>query len=72
MSFLDEAVKAYNETPHSTLHGETPADVLHSPEATFMLMQDNARKMQHNANLLRDRKADCRRRARSEPRGPRP
>jgi len=57
VSFLDEAVKAYNETPHSTLHGETPSDVLQSPEATFMLMQDNARKMQHNANLLRDRKA---------------
>ena len=57
VNFLDDAVKAYNETPHSTLHGETPADVLQSPEATFMLMQDNARKMEHNAKLLRDRRA---------------
>ena len=60
VSFLDDAVKALNETPHSTLHGESPADVLQSPEVTFMLMQDNARKFQHNAQLLRDRTAKLR------------
>ena len=57
VSFLDDAVKADNETPHSTLHGEAPADVLASPDAVFMLMQDNARKLEHNARLLKERKA---------------
>ena len=53
IDFLDAAVKAVNDTPkNEVLHGEAPSAVLDSPEAVFMLMQDNARQMHYNAKLL--------------------
>ena len=57
VNFLEAAVSAVNETPKpEVLHGEAPNTVLKSPEATFMLLQDSARKFQHNQKLLETRK----------------
>ena len=57
VTFLEAAVPAVNETPKpEVLHGEAPSTVLKPPEATFMLLQDNARKFQHNQKLLETRK----------------
>jgi hypothetical protein len=54
---LAQAVKAINNTPKEVLHHEAPADVLDNPEVSFMLLQDNARALRHNAELLKTRTA---------------
>jgi hypothetical protein len=54
---LQPAVQAVNKTPKDVLHHEAPADVLESDDVTFMLLQDNARKITHNVKLLETRKA---------------
>ena len=49
---LQAAVKALNATPKpAVLHGAAPADVRKDHEATFMLMQDQARAIQHNKRI---------------------
>ena len=46
---LQAAVKALNDTPKpDVLHGAAPQEVREDPEVTFMLMQDQARAIQHN------------------------
>ena len=54
---LGKAVKAINDTPKPVLHHEAPSEVLDNPEVSFMLLQDNARALRHNAQLLQSRKA---------------
>ena len=51
---LKDAVEAYNETYHSAVH-DAPGDVRGSPVVTFMNMQDNAEKLDHNQRLLERR-----------------
>jgi len=48
---LPRATAAYNKTPKGPLHGAAPKDVRDEPEVQFMLLQDNARKLQHNEQL---------------------
>ncbi len=46
---LQAAVKALNATPKpAVLHGAAPAEVSRDPEVKFMLLQDQARAIQHN------------------------
>ena len=47
---LQPAVAGYNKTYNSAIH-ESPEELLESKEATFMVMQDNARKLEHNKQL---------------------
>ena len=50
--------RAYNSTPHQTLHNEPPKEINSTnPIANFMVTQDNAQKLQHNVDVLRIRKA---------------
>jgi len=53
---LGKAVDAVNDTPKEVLHHESPAEVSTNPEVKFMLLQDNASKIRHNAALLNTRK----------------
>ena len=53
---LGKAVNAVNDTPKEMLHHESPAEVSSNPEVKFMLLQDNASKIRHNAALLNTRK----------------
>jgi hypothetical protein len=53
---LGKAVDAINDTPKEVLHHESPAEVSTNPEVKFMLLQDNASKIRHNAELLNTRK----------------
>ena len=48
---LPRATKACNETPKGPLHGDAPKEVRGDPEVKFMLLQDNARKFQHDEKL---------------------
>jgi len=48
---LPRATAAYNKTPKAPLHGAAPMEVRDEPEVKFMLLQDNARKLQHNEQL---------------------
>ena len=49
---LQAAVKALVDTPKpAVLHGAAPAEVKSDPEVTFMLMQDQARAIQHNKKI---------------------
>ena len=46
---LPKATKAYNQTPKpQVLHGDAPKEVRDDPQVKFMLLQDNARNLQHN------------------------
>ena len=47
----------YNATPHETLHDEPPDEVMLAGRKTlrFILDQDNAKKLQHNQELLEGR-----------------
>jgi hypothetical protein len=51
-----EVVRQYNESPHETLFQEAPVDLAESKVASFMNMQKNARKLQHNQTLFESRK----------------
>ena len=51
-----EIVRQYNESPHETLFDEAPADLAESKVASFMNLQENARKLQHNQKLFETRK----------------
>ena len=53
---LPEVVRQYNESPHETLFQEAPNDLGESKVATFMNLQENARKLAHNQNLFKSRK----------------
>ena len=53
---LPDVVRAYNETPHETLHNEPPNEVMTNKTLQFMLLQDNSRKMKHNQQLLEGRR----------------
>lgn len=57
---LPKATAAYNKTPKAPLHGAAPKDVRDEPEVKFMLLQDNARKLQHNEQLKDKRVAALR------------
>ncbi len=39
---------SYNKQPHSALHGSAPDDAKTKPELEFMLLQDNAEKIEEN------------------------
>ncbi len=39
---------SYNKQPHSALHGSAPDDAKTKPELEFMLLQDNAEKLEEN------------------------
>jgi len=53
---LPMAVSALNRTPKpDVLHGAAPADVHKDPEVQFMLMQDQARAVQHNQKAVQKR-----------------
>jgi len=54
---LPRATKAYNDTPKGPLHGDAPNEVRGDPQVTFMLLQDNARKAEHNERLKEKRVA---------------
>ena len=55
---LPAAVKALNDTPKpDVLHGAAPQEVREDPEVTFMLMQDQARAIQHNQKNVDRKKA---------------
>ena len=47
---LPRAVAASNQASHSAVH-ESPEELLESKEALFMVLQDNARKLEHNQKL---------------------
>jgi hypothetical protein len=51
-----EIVRQYNESPHETLFDEAPVDLAESMVASFMNLQENARKLQHNQKLFESRK----------------
>ena len=51
-----EVVRQYNESPHETLFDEAPVDLAESKVASFMNLQENARKLQHNQKLFESRK----------------
>jgi len=51
-----EVVRQYNESPHETLFDEAPADLAESKVASFMNLQENARKLRHNQTLFETRK----------------
>ena len=53
---VPEVVRQYNETPHQTIFDEAPNDLGESKVATFMNLQENARKLAHNQNLFKSRK----------------
>jgi len=53
---LGRAVKAINDTPKAVLHHEAPSDVIDNDDVSFMLLQDNARALRHNSQLLQTRK----------------
>ena len=56
---LQAAVKALNATPKpGVLHGAAPQDVRKDDEVTFMLMQDQARAIEHNKKMT-ERKANA-------------
>ena len=57
---LPKATAAYNRTPKAPLHGAAPKEVRDEPEVTFMLLQDNARKLAHNEQLKDKRVAALR------------
>ena len=40
-----------NDTPKDVLHGEAPNDVNDNKEVSFMLLQDNARKIKRNNDI---------------------
>ncbi len=49
---LQAAVAALNSTPKpAVLHGDAPSEVKDNPKVTFMLMQDQARDLQHNKKI---------------------
>ena len=49
-------VRQYNESPHETLFDEAPVDLAESKVASFMNLQENARKLRHNQKLFETRK----------------
>ena len=51
-----EVVRQYNESPHETLFQEAPVDLAESKIASFMNLQENAHKLQHNQTLFESRK----------------
>ena len=53
---LPRATSAYNNTPKQPLHGGAPKEVRDDPQVKFMLLQDNARALQHNQTKT-DKKA---------------
>ncbi len=51
---LQAAVTALNSTPKpAVLHGDAPTEVKDNPKVTLMLMQDQARDLQHNKSTTR-------------------
>ena len=51
-SLLQQAVGAINDTPKpGVLHGDAPSEVRDDDEVRFMLLQDQARALQHNKKL---------------------
>jgi hypothetical protein len=53
---VPEIVEQYNASPHETLFDEAPADLAESKVASFLNLQENARKLQHNQKLFESRK----------------
>jgi hypothetical protein len=53
---VPEIVEQYNASPHETLFDEAPADLAESKVASFLSLQENARKLQHNQKLFESRK----------------
>ena len=54
---LQEVVKAYNDNYHSTVY-DRPSEVVRGDNdlLSFMILQDNAQKLQHNNEVLKSRK----------------
>jgi transposase InsO family protein len=50
-----QVVKAYNSTPHASIHGE-PEEVKSNEIQSFLVLQDNATKLKSNQTLLETRK----------------
>ncbi|MCP3899441.1 MAG: hypothetical protein GY707_07000, partial [Desulfobacteraceae bacterium] len=60
-ALLTQALDGVNRTPKSgVLHGEAPKDVRDNDKVRFMMLQDNAKKLQHNAALTQKRQANLR------------
>jgi len=55
---LPKAVKALNDTPKTVLHHAAPDDVEDDDQVKFMLLQDNARNIAKNKQVLARRKQD--------------
>jgi hypothetical protein len=53
---VPEVVRQYNASPHETLFDEAPQDLGESKVASFMNLQENARKLAHNQTLFKSRK----------------
>ena len=53
ISFLDKAVKSYNDTPHETTFDEPPGKL--SDVSKFFLYKENALKLKQNSNQLKNR-----------------
>jgi len=51
---LERALKAHNNSHHSTIHG-SPNEVSKDENLQFMNLQDNALKFEHNAKVLENR-----------------
>ena len=47
---LPDIITSYNKTSHETVH-DAPKEIGFNPIATFMVQQDNAKKIQHNEIL---------------------
>ncbi len=52
---VHDVVRQYNATEHSTVH-DAPKEIATNRIASFMILQDNARKLKHNQTILRTRK----------------
>ncbi len=56
---LQAAVSGLNDTPKpAVLHGAAPGEVREDPEVRFMLMQDQARAIQHNQKITEKKTAE--------------
>ena len=54
---ISAVTRAYNATPHESVH-DAPKEINSTnPSANFMVLQDNAQKLQHNRAVLKGRTA---------------
>ena len=54
---LQAVIKQYNESPHESLHQESPEDAEENPTVKHLLLEENSQKAAGNQELLKSRKA---------------